>query len=334
MSGFQRFGIIGGGAWGTALGMALLRAGRDVVLWAREKEVVSSINEQHENAKFFAGVALDPNLSATGALAELTACDALLLVVPTQYLRGVCKEIAKVRGDKKRPLVLCAKGIEQNTLLFPSQVVEQELPGHIVAVLSGPTFAAEVAKEMPTATTVACADQEIGDRLTHAIGSKTFRPYLSNDVIGAQIGGAIKNVLAVAAGIAVGCGMGDNARAALITRGLAEMMRLGAAIGAQHETLMGLSGVGDLVLTCSSMQSRNMSLGVALGQGKTLAEILASRSSVAEGVATASAAKALADKCGVEMPIVAAVDAVLNHGAKVDVTIAGLLARPLRAEGA
>jgi glycerol-3-phosphate dehydrogenase (NAD(P)+) len=333
-SSFQHFGIIGGGAWGTALGQALLRAGRDVTLWARETDVVATINARHENTKFLPGIALNPRLKATGNLEDMVACQAWILVVPTQHLRGVCQQLAGVTKPGAVPVIIGTKGIEQNTLALPSAIVAEVLPSHPLAVLSGPTFATEVARDQPTAMTLASADAELGGQLAQAISSRSFRPYLSGDVTGAQIGGAIKNVLAIACGIATGCGMGENARAALITRGLAEMMRLAAVIGAKHETLMGLSGLGDLILTCASAQSRNMSLGLAMGQGAKLDDILAARSSVAEGVFTASAALALADKHKVDMPIVEAVDAVLNHGASVDASIEALLARPLKDERA
>ncbi|MFA6280091.1 MAG: NAD(P)H-dependent glycerol-3-phosphate dehydrogenase [Bdellovibrionales bacterium] len=332
MTQFQHFGVIGGGAWGTALAQALIRAGRDVTLWAREAEVVDAINNAHENSVYLPNVPLDEKLKATADLAVLGACEAWLLVTPVQHTRGVCAQLDAVAASRSIPIVLCSKGIEMGTLKFPSTVVSEALAGQPVAVLSGPSFALEVAKDMPTAVTLACEDEALGAALCQAISSRTFRPYGSADVLGAQIGGAIKNVLAVATGIASGCGMGEDARAALITRGLAEMMRLGAALGAKAETLMGLSGLGDLVLTCSSTQSRNMSLGMALGQGRKLADILAERKSVAEGVPTAASAAALAQLKGVDMPIVQAVDAILNKGARVDDVIAGLLARPLKAE--
>lgn len=333
MTSFKHFGVIGGGAWGTALAQALLRPGREVTLWAREEDVVASINAQHENTLYLPGVKLDERLKATSKLEALHACDAWLLVAPVQHTRAVCAELAALGADQNIPIVLCSKGIEIGSLKFPSVLTQEMLPDHPVAVLSGPSFAIEVAKDQPTALTLACGDAALGNALCQAIGSRTFRPYYSPDVLGAQIGGAIKNVMAVATGIALGFKMGENARAALITRGLAEMMRLGAALGASAETLMGLSGLGDLVLTCSSTQSRNMSLGVALGQGRKLADILAERKSVAEGVPTATAAAALAAQKRVDMPIVAAVDAILNKGESVDDVITRLLARPLRAEG-
>jgi glycerol-3-phosphate dehydrogenase (NAD(P)+) len=331
---FQKFGIIGGGAWGTALSMALTRAGRDVLLWLREVEVVEEIRKTRENKTFLPDVKLDPSIGVTSDLGDLKDCDAFLLVAPVQHTRSLLASFASVGASPRAPVVVCSKGIEQKTLVLPSQMVREFLPQHPVAVLSGPTFAAEVAREQATALTLAIEDQNLGRDLLAAIGSTNFRPYLSNDVVGAETGGAVKNVIAIASGIATGFGLGDNARAALITRGLAEMARLVLALGGRAETLMGLSGLGDLVLTCSGLQSRNMSLGLALGQGKSLQEIMASRVSVAEGVFSSASVAALAEKMGVEMPIVAAVDAILNQGSGVKETIANLLARPFKDERA
>lgn len=332
MTQLQQFGVIGGGAWGTALAMALCRAGRDVLLWAREPEVVSGINDKHQNKLYLPGVALDPKMRATDKLADMATCQALLLVTPVQHTRTICSELAASNPSHDIPVVLCSKGIERDTLKLPSMIAEESLGHHPLAVLSGPSFAIEVANDLPTAVTLACADLDLAAELVRAIGSRTFRPYMSDDVIGVQMGGAIKNVIALATGIATGCGMGENARAALITRGLAEMMRLGLSIGGQAETLMGLSGLGDMMLTCSSTTSRNMSLGLALGQGRKLEDILASRKSVAEGVPTSQAAARMARENDVDMPIVLAVDAVLNHGADLSETITALLSRPFRAE--
>jgi glycerol-3-phosphate dehydrogenase (NAD(P)+) len=332
MTTFQHFGIIGGGAWGTALGQTLVRAGREATLWAREPEIAAAINARHENTRFLPGISLGPRLKATNKLEDMAACHAWILVTPAQHLREIGKQLATLDADKAIPIIIAAKGIEENSLALPSSIVNEILPGHPIAILSGPTFATQVAKDQPTAMTLACADSGLGAQLAEAISSRAFRPYVSNDIIGAQIGGAIKNVLAIACGIATGCGMGENARAALITRGMAEMMRLASAMGAKNETLMGLSGLGDLILTCSSPQSRNMSLGMALGEGAKLEDILASRSSVTEGVTTAAAALALAERYNVDMPIVEAVDAILNHGASVTSSIEALLARPLKAE--
>ena len=328
----KRIGIIGGGAWGTALATAARRAGRDVILQAREAEVVAAINEDHENTPFLPGIGLDRAIRATNGLAEAADADAVLLAVPAQHLRAVATALSPHWPDGV-PAVICAKGIEQETCALMSEVVEQSLPGVPYAVLSGPTFAAEVARDLPTAVTLATTERTLGETLAAAIGTPRFRTYLSADPIGAQLGGAVKNVLAIACGIVEGRQLGDNTRAALITRGLAEIARLGTAKGAKAETLMGLSGFGDLTLTCNNIQSRNFSLGVALGEGQRLEEILASRRSVAEGVSTASSVSELARRLGVDMPICIAVDGVLNHFADLDATIEGLLARAYKMEG-
>lgn len=328
---FQHFGIIGGGAWGTALGLALLRGGLRVTLWAHDAAVVDAINNRHENPVYLPGIPLAHALQATHDLTALEACDALLLATPAQRLRAITMELDDL--PPTTPLLICSKGIEQNTLALMSEVVAATQPHQPIAILSGPTFATEVARGQPAAITLALRDQVLGQQLAAAIGNKTLRPYLSDDIIGTQIGGAIKNVLAVACGIVEGRGIGDNGRAAIITRGLSEITRLSRALGGKMETCMGLSGLGDLVLTCTGAQSRNMSLGHALGQGRALREILAERRSVAEGVFTAAAAVALAAKHGVELPICAAVDRILNHNAAIDTEIAGLLTRPLKQEG-
>ncbi len=328
----ERIGVVGGGAFGTALATAAQRAGRSVVIWAREAEVVAAINGEHENTVFLAGVSLDQAIRATGDLAEVAATDALMLAVPAQFMRSVAGELAP-HVPAGRPVVICAKGIERGSAALMSEVLAEVLPEAAVAVLAGPTFAGEVARGHPAAVTLASADADLGRRLVAALGTRTFRPYLSDDLIGAQIGGALKNVLAIACGIAEGRGLGANARAALLTRGFAEMARLGRAKGARLETLAGLAGLGDLVLTCTSLQSRNMSLGVHLGQGRQLDEILAERTSVAEGVAGAESASQLARRLGVEMPISTAVDGILNHFADIDASINGLLDRPFTAEG-
>jgi glycerol-3-phosphate dehydrogenase (NAD(P)+) len=327
----QRIGIIGGGAWGTALAVTARRAGRDVILWAREGEVVAAINERHENPLFLPGIAIDPAIAATGELAIAASANAVLLAVPAQHLR----EIAGWLAPSLRPgaaVVICAKGVEEKTGALMSEAAAAVLPGAKLAILSGPTFAGEVARGLPTAVTLATADQALGRAVIAALGTRSFRPYLSDDMVGAEVGGAVKNVLAIACGIVAGRRLGDNARAALITRGLAEMVRLARVKGGRAETLMGLSGLGDLTLTCTGLQSRNHSLGFALGEGKSLAEILGTRRSIAEGVSSAAAVGALARRLGVDMPIVAAVDAILHRAADIDETIAGLLARPFRAE--
>jgi glycerol-3-phosphate dehydrogenase (NAD(P)+) len=319
----QRIGIVGGGAWGTALAVTARRAGRDVVLWAREAEVVTAVNQRHENPLFLPGIAVDPAIAATGDVAAAASADAVLLVVPAQHLRAVADAIAPTLRPGAA-VVICAKGVEEASGALMSEVAAAALPGARLAILSGPTFAGEVARGLPTAVTLATVDQALGGALIAALGTRSFRPYL--------IGGAVKNVLAIACGIVAGRRLGDNARAALITRGLAEMVRLAQAKGGRAETLMGLSGLGDLTLTCTALQSRNHSLGFALGEGTALDEILARRRSVAEGVSSAAAVTALARRLGVDMPIVAAVDAILHHGADIDGSIASLLARPFRGE--
>lgn len=327
----QKLGIIGAGAWGTALAAVARKAGRDVTLWAFEPEVVAAVNGQHRNPLFLPDVTLDPAIIATGDLAQAARADLIFLVVPAQFLRAVCGRLAPLLAPGT-PVVICAKGIEKGTGALMTDVVREMLPQAEMMVMSGPTFAAEVAAGLPTAITLGAGNAALGNRVAAAIGSPAFRPYLSNDVIGAEVGGAVKNVLAIGCGIADGRKLGANARAALLTRGLAEIVRLAVARGGRAETLMGLSGLGDLVLTATSMQSRNYSLGVALGQGRSLAEILGERRSVAEGVATAEAVAALAQKIGVDMPICTAIDMVLNHGGQVDKVLKGLLDRPLRAE--
>lgn len=328
----QSIGILGAGAWGTALAMAAARAGRDVILQAHEAEVADAINGSRENTPFLPGVKLDPAIRATTDIAEAVQADAVLLVAPAQFLRPVL-EAAKPHWKPGAPAVICAKGIEQGTYKLLGDVVAETLGDAApIAVLSGPTFAIEVAKEMPTAVTLACIEEDLGQALCAALSSRYFRPYYSYDVIGAQLGGAVKNVLAIACGIVEGKKMGDNGRAALITRGLAEIARLGLVMGADERTLMGLSGLGDLTLTCNAMQSRNFSLGVALGQGRSLKEILAERTAVTEGVYTAAAVTEIARREQVDMPICQAVDAVLNLGADLDAVIQGLLTRPLNVE--
>ena len=328
----QKIGVIGAGAWGTSLAIAAGRAGREVSVWAFEDEVINAINEIHENTTFLAGIKLDPAITATNNIAETLDADAVLMVAPAQHVRAMC-EMAKDSWKPGTPIILCAKGVEKNTLLLMSEIVEEVL-GDVapIAILSGPTFAKEVANGLPTAITLACNDVELGQRLVDAIASTTFRPYYSGDIIGAQLGGAVKNVLAIACGIVEGRSMGDNARAALITRGLAEIVRLGKVLGADPMTLMGLSGLGDLTLTCNAMQSRNFSLGYELGQGKKLTDILGGRNTVAEGVPSSISVVELAQKHQVDMPICQAVYAILNVEADLESIILGLLGRPLNVE--
>jgi glycerol-3-phosphate dehydrogenase (NAD(P)+) len=327
----NKIGVIGAGAWGTALAQAIRGAGREVVIQCHEPEVAEAINTQHENTPFLPNLVLDQGIVATTDLAEATNADAALLVCPAQHLRAVCQAAAP-NWKKGVPAVICSKGIENETCLLMSEVVREVLPDVPVSVLSGPSFAKEVAAGLPTAVTLAADSWELSAQLAEALATQTFRIYRSDDVIGAEIGGAVKNVLAIACGIAQGRKLGDNARATLITRGLAEMARLGAAKGAHQETLMGLSGIGDLTLTCSAMQSRNFSLGFALGEGRTLQDILDERNAVTEGVFSASSVTDLARRLDVDMPICTAVDGILNHFADIDGTIKNLLSRALKDE--
>lgn len=330
---FKKIGVIGAGAWGTAIAQMLTREGQSVLLWALEPDVVDAINSRHENTAFLPGVKLNPALRATAQLGDLAGCDALFCVTPAQHTRAT---LTRLEGWFKphAPVVLCSKGIELATGKFMTEVLAEELPDAVPAVMSGPSFAIDVAKGLPTAVTLAIQDAALGAELIQAISTPTFRPYLGTDLLGAEIGGAVKNVLAIACGIALGKGLGRSAHAALIARGYAEMTRLALAMGADAETLTGLSGLGDLVLTCSSETSRNMSLGLALGEGKSLAEVLGARHSVTEGVATAPVLRQLARARGVEMPICEAVAAVVEGEISVDEAILALLMRPVKAETA
>ncbi len=324
---FGRIGVIGGGAWGTALARVAASGGR-VTIWAREAEVVAAINTHHANPSFLPGIPLAFAIQATDDLATMTACDALFVVTPAQHVRATLVQLA----PSGAPLVLCAKGIEAGTGMLLSEVAAELHPGSPIAVLSGPTFAHEVAEGLPTAVTLACADPRVAAAVAARLARSAFRPYLSEDVVGAEIGGAVKNVLAIACGVVAGAGLGENARAALIARGFAEMTRFGLARGARSETLAGLSGLGDLVLTCSSDTSRNFTLGVGLGQGEDAEVLLASRLTVAEGAFTAPVLRDAARDAGVDMPIVDAVCDLLAGEVEVGVVIERLLARPLTRE--
>jgi glycerol-3-phosphate dehydrogenase (NAD(P)+) len=324
----NRIAVIGGGAWGTALAQAAASAGRDVLVWALEEEVVEAINTAHENRLFLPGVALDRAIRATGDLDAIGECDAWLVVTPAQHMRSVLEQAPRC----DLPRVLCSKGIEEKSGLLLHEVAAGACPGAPIAVLSGPTFADEVARGLPTAVTLAAEDRAIATSLRDALAQPRFRIYLSDDVAGAEVGGAVKNVLAIACGVVEGRGLGQNARAALIARGFAEMTRFGVALGARPETLAGLSGLGDLVLTCSSTSSRNYSLGKGIGEGRSAAELLADRRTVAEGAHTAPVLARIARERGIDMPIVDAVDRLLK-GATVDLILEELLSRPPRAEG-
>lgn len=328
---FNNFGVIGGGAWGTALAQTLAASGRNVTIWAYESDCVNAINERHENTLFLPGVKLNPSIKASSEIGELGNCDAVLSVAPAQHTRKILANYAPLANDGQT-VVLCSKGIEISTRSFMSDVLADVMPKAQAAVLSGPSFAIDVAKGLPTAVTLACADEADGRALVKAIAAPTFRPYYSDDVLGAEIGGAVKNVLAIVCGIVLGKDLGRSAHAAIIARGFAEMTRLGIALGCKPETLTGLCGLGDLVLTCSSEQSRNMSCGLAMGRGKSAQDVLADRTSVTEGVATAPALKEMAIAHGVEMPICAAMADILSGALSVDAAITELLSRDHKSE--
>lgn len=329
---FKTFGVIGGGAWGTAIAQMLAREGQSVLLWALEKEVAEAINTSRENTVFLKGVKLKPEIRATNQLEDLAMADAIFAVAPAQHTRTTLRAL-RPSLRPGTPVVLCSKGIELSTMKFMTDVLAEELPEATPAVMSGPSFAIDVARGLPTAVTLAMADAARGTELIQAISTPTFRPYLGTDLLGAEVGGAVKNVLAIACGITLGKGLGRSAHAAIIARGYAEMTRLALALGAEAETLTGLSGLGDLVLTCSSETSRNMSFGLALGKGEKQEDILGARNAVTEGVATAPVLRQLARAKGIEMPICAAIAAIVEGEVSVDEAITSLLMRPVGAEG-
>lgn len=329
MTSFDTLAVIGAGAWGTALANAAAASGRPVLLWMRDPEMAAALATSRENTRRLPGIPLHPGVEPISVVRRLGESQAGLLVVPAQEVRAVCGEI---RGWLRpgAPLIGCAKGIERGTGLFMSEVVAAMRPGEPVAALSGPSFAPDVARGLPTAVTLACRDPELAERLADSLSGPSFRVYHGSDLLGVEIGGAAKNVLAIAAGIVAGRGLGESARAALVARGFAELMRFAAALGGRPETLMGLSGLGDLVLTCGSSQSRNFSFGIDLGRG--LGAAAASGGRLAEGAFTADALVGLARGQGVEMPISESVAAVLGGRLPVDDAIAALMARPLRSE--
>jgi len=327
----QTVGVLGAGAWGTALALAAHRAGRTVSLWAREPELRSALRDRRENTLFLPGVALPGGLEAATAQEECLAADLVLLASPAQHLRATARAAAPAIRPGQ-PVLLCAKGFERGTGALLTQVLREEIPHAAAAILSGPSFAADVAKGLPTAVTLAAGNPALAAALASAFASPSFRPYASSDPEGVAFGGAIKNVFAIACGIAEGKGFGASARAALITRSFAEMTRLGVALGVKGETLTGLSGLGDLALTCSSLQSRNFSFGAALGGGLGLEDATRAARGVVEGAATARPVLDRADALGIDMPIIASVTAIVEGRADVDTAISALLARPLKAE--
>jgi len=331
MTNAKHIGVLGAGAWGTAMAQMLASTGRKVTLWANNVECITAINETRENSHYLKGVALHTGIKGTTDMSALDSCDVVLSVIPAQATREVLEKFNPfVRPGL--PIMLCSKGIEISSMKFMSQVVEDVLPQAVPAVLSGPSFAIDVARGLPTAVTLACENEKLGAELMQAVGAPTFRPYWTDDVLGAEIGGAVKNVLAIVCGIVLGKNLGRSAHAATITRGFAEMTRLGTALGCKPETLTGMSGIGDLVLTCSSELSRNMSCGMALGRGMTLDEIMASRNAVTEGVATAPVLAKMADKLGVDMPICQTAATILAGHENVGEAITRLLSREFTSE--
>ncbi len=322
--------VIGAGAWGTALATMCVRAGLHTTLWCRSADLAKAITADGENTTYLPGHRLPDDLQVTSNLSEVTGSDLLILATPAQATREVVTRLSE-QLDKPAPLVITAKGLERDSNKFLTEIV-QESSDLQPLVLSGPSFAADVVAGLPTAITLAGEDAQQTSAIAHALSTRSFRVYVSGDMKGVQIGGAVKNVLAIAIGICAGKGLGASAQAALLARSFAELRRLAAALGAQSETLFGLSGLGDLVLTCSSTQSRNFSLGVELGRGVGLETILAARTAVSEGVHTAGVVRAIAAAHDIEMPVCEAVASIVTDGANVDDEITQLMSRPLRAE--
>lgn len=329
----EKISIIGAGAWGTALAQAIAMKGRKVTLWAREDKVIKDIAETRENVDFLPGIKLHEDILIESSLIKAAeVSDIIIIMTPAQHVRSTLQAI---RGDhmKGKPVVIGSKGVEIKTGLLMSEVVAQEIPDAVCAIMSGPTFAAEIARAMPSAVTLACENKDVAESLSNAIGCRHIRPYITTDMIGVQIGGAFKNILAVACGIAMGKELGESARAALVTRGIAEMSSLTSAMGGKKETLMGMCGFGDIFLTCTSMQSRNFSLGFELGKGQSLEDLMKTRKAVTEGVHTAKAAIEIGKKYAVELPIAEAVYECLHNDISIDVMIEHMLSRPFKREG-
>lgn len=325
----DRMAVVGGGAWGTALAQAAATAGRDVVLWVRDSERAREMQESRRNARYLPGIALHGRIRVTAGEDELRAARGALFVVPAQAMRETVRALSP-RLAAEAPLVICAKGIERASGRFLSDVVAELRPAAPVAVLSGPSFASDVARGLPTAVTLACTDQDLASELAAALSGPSFRVYHATDLRGVEIGGAAKNVLAIACGAVAGKGLGESAKAALIARGFAELLRFARAYGGDAETLMGLSGLGDLVLTCSSAHSRNFAFGQRLGQGMSVVE--AAGGKLVEGAATASALVALARAKNIDMPIAEAVEQILSGAWTLDQAVDALMNRPIKSE--
>ena len=326
-------GVISAGSWGTALAIAANRAGSKVTLYSNSQNVLESVVNMRTNVAYLPDVFIDPSIDIVDDFAKICESDIIILAAPSQHIRSIAILLSD-QIDTNKPIIIATKGIERGSLALMSEVVSGVIPKNPIAILSGPNFAIEVAKGLPTATTIACASQQVANNIIYAIGGKFFRPYYTDDIIGVQIGGAAKNVIAIACGIAIGCGFGENAKAAIITRGLAEIHRLCIAKGGKSETLMGLSGFGDLVLTCGSEMSRNMSLGIEIGrQREGVKDIIENRKKgLAEGVATSDSITELSRKIGVSMPICNAVRSIIYDDMPVSKVIASLLERQFVAE--
>ena len=327
-----RLGIIGAGSWGTALAVVANRTGTRVRLWSRNENVLESMRERRVNESYLPDVFIDTDIRITDNLADVCECDYVLLAIPSQHMRPMCISVSDLVSTKV-PLIIASKGIERGSLSLMSEVVESILPNNPIAILSGPNFAREAATGLPTATTIACKNHMLADKLMYLLGGKFFRPYYSDDLISTQIGGAVKNVIAIAAGICHGRGLGENARAALITRGLYEMSKLAEVKGGDPKSLMGLAGMGDLILTCGSTQSRNMALGASIGEGKPVKALLPGKEhGLTEGVITAESVYQMAQKLGVHMPLCETVYQVLSGDLDVETGIEKLLGRPFSSE--
>lgn len=328
---YKNIAVIGAGAWGTALGVVASQAGRQVTVWARESDVVETINSKHENVRFLSGIALPLAITATQDMGAAAKADALLLGIPAQHLREMLARL-KPHLSKNKPLVLCAKGIEHDTGKLMTEVLVESVPDCAPAILSGPSFAKDVACNLPTAVTIAAIDLDVARALQAAFGHLAFRPYASNDLVGVALGGAAKNVYAIACGIVIGLGLGESARAALLSRSFAELCRLGEAMGARSETLMGLSGLGDLVLTATSTLSRNYSFGLDIGKALPREQLYAPERPLAEGIATAPALVARAHRHKVELPIAETMAEILSGKMTAADAIPRLMSRPLKTE--
>jgi glycerol-3-phosphate dehydrogenase (NAD(P)+) len=328
----KKIGILGAGSWGTALAKVSARQNREIVIWARDLDIVDGINKNHRNPTYLTDIELPPEIKATNDFSELCDVETLLLVTPAQKLRSILEQFSD-HLPPWVPLVICSKGIEIETGEFLSEVVREVTSENPIAILSGPNFADETAKGLPTGTAIASKDRDLGFLLVESFGSKTFRPYYNPDIIGVQLAGALKNVYAIASGITAGKKLGENAIAALLTRSLAEMARLGIRLGGSSKTFMGLSGIGDLMLSCQSARSRNRTMGFEIGSGKTAQQVMKGAKSVFEGYYTSSTIKHLAKKGGVEMPVADAIYKILYEEADIDSSVAALLARPFGEEG-